>query len=202
MGREKAQLGRANPAFPIETPVRYALFPGCTALAKRPESVENALAVGPTTSASNHSPGISPRCRIAAAVARAAVFLGRAIADGVADLVSEMLPAVRLAFQASASPSVEPPARRIDHHLDPVEPVAVAVVLRGVAAAGDLGPGVRRQRYAFGGEPSEREAGHRRPSSLIRGCATASSTSASRFVIICVFTSTSSTSFLPSNSLS
>lgn len=55
-------LSRAVAAFPVETPVRYALFPGCSALAKRSESVENALAVGEALSTPLGVSKVSARC--------------------------------------------------------------------------------------------------------------------------------------------
>lgn len=39
-------LAKVLEAFPVESPVRFTLFPGCSSLAKRTESVEDALSVG------------------------------------------------------------------------------------------------------------------------------------------------------------
>jgi hypothetical protein len=47
-------------------------------------------------------------------------------------------------IQSLADP--QPPPVRIDAHLHAVEPVPDRIVPRGIAAAGDLGPGVRRHR--------------------------------------------------------
>lgn len=55
-------LSKAVAAFPIETPVRYALFPGCTALAKSSESIENALAVGEALATPLGVSKLSARC--------------------------------------------------------------------------------------------------------------------------------------------
>lgn len=55
-------LSKAVAAFPVDAPVRYALFPGCSSLAKRTESIENALFVGEALSTPLGVSKASSRC--------------------------------------------------------------------------------------------------------------------------------------------
>ena len=96
-------------------------------------------------------PALLHRVHVGLGAAELLEALGQARQAAAEDDALEVeLHAQALAPVVQAPADAQAAARRVHAHFHAVEPVAGDVVARGVAAAGDLAPAVRRQRHRFG----------------------------------------------------